>query len=400
MKFFTAVSAALLLLVPVIAAPPAALKTVRASGGESLPDSYIVKLKDGVSKDAHLRWLSSNHGSDAVITHPQWSSRVLHGYAGTLHTDALNALRASDDVEYIEEDAIAHHSAVVTQIDAPWGLQRISQDERLPDGSDPSLLVYNYTYEESAGSGVDIYILDTGIRTTHNEFGGRARWGPTFTGTPDEDIYGHGTHCAGTAGGSRVGVAKKASLIAVKVLGDDGSGPWSSIISGLDYVVTEFIRTGVPSIASMSLSGLASDAMDSAVEAATNAGIHVVCSAGNTGQPSDTRSPARAPSAITVAASDIQDQFASFSSYGSAVDIIAPGVYVFSASNTNDAEYRPASGTSMSTPHVAGLLATLVSDVGNFLPVEAKVKLTQLATKDAITGVPPDTVNYLARNQV
>nr|QIK03896.1 subtilisin-like serine protease precursor [Lignosus rhinocerotis] len=400
MRLFAIVSVAFALLAPAFAGPSTPLKAVLKSGGETKPNSYIVKLKDGVAKDAHIHWLSSKHGSSTNVTHPDWSSKVLHGYAGVFGTDALNALRMSPDVDYIEEDAIVNIEDTNTQENAPWGLQRISQDPPLPAGSNPNLLAYNYTYEVTAGEYVDIYIIDTGIRITHTEFNGRAKWGKTFGGYPDADGNGHGTHCAGTAAGRTYGVAKNANLIAVKVLSDGGSGSLSDVISGVDYVVVEAGQTGAPSIASMSLSSPPSIAVDNAVQAATIAGVHVVVAAGNQGIPASGRSPARAPAAVTVAASDIRDVFAPFSNYGPSVDIIAPGVSVISAWFTSDTAINIISGTSMATPHVAGLVACLISDGGNLLPEAMSDRLQQLATKNAISGVPPGTVNYLARNQV
>ncbi|KAJ3000181.1 hypothetical protein NUW54_g6827 [Trametes sanguinea] len=159
---------------------------------------------------------------------PRVESNVLHGFAGTFNADALNALRANPDVEYIAEDGIVHINAAVTQTNAPWGLQRISQTAKL-SSQNTNALTYTYTYDSTAGSGVDIYIVDTGIYTAHSEFGGRARWGATFGGYANADGNGHGTHVSGTAAGATYGVAKKANLIAVKVLSDQGSGSVSDM---------------------------------------------------------------------------------------------------------------------------------------------------------------------------
>ncbi|KAM5536221.1 hypothetical protein V8D89_010120 [Ganoderma adspersum] len=396
MQLLAAVAAALALFSAVSAGPTVQLKTVEKYAGSIRPSSYIVRLKDGVSKDAHLAWLAETVGVSATVTHPEWAADVVNGFAGTFNSDALNALRASPDVESIAEDGVV--TIVATQTNATWGLQRISQVANLTDQNTGDL-TFTYTYDDSAGEGVDIYVVDTGIFTNHSEFQGRAVWGATFGGYADADGNGHGTHVSGTAAGVTYGVAKKANLFAVKVLSDAGSGFVSDIVSALSWVSQQVTASGRPSIATMSLSGGASQTFDDAVASLTAQGIHVTVAAGNNNADASSFSPARAPSAITVGASTITDARASFSNFGSIVDIFAPGQNVISAwiggvNNTNNI-----SGTSMATPHIAGLVATIIGRDGNSSPANISTTIQTLSTKGELTGIPSGTVNDLARTE-
>ncbi|KAI0801218.1 serine protease [Fomes fomentarius] len=396
MQLFAVVSTALALLIaPVLGAPSAQLKTVEKFAGQTKPNSYIVKLKSGASKDSAIASLQTEHGESAQITHSEWQGDVLHGFAGTFGKDALNALRANPDVESIVEDGIV--SIFATQTNAPWGLQRITQTAKLSN-QDASARTFTYTYDDTAGSGVDIYIVDTGIFTNHSDFGGRARWGKTFGGYADQDGHGHGTHVAGTAAGTTFGVAKKASLIAVKVLSDGGSGTVSDIVSGLDWISQQVDASGKPSIASLSLGGGASTALDNAVTALTQKGIHVTVAAGNSNTDASSTSPARAAGIVTVGAATIADARASFSNYGSVVEIFAPGQNVISAWIGSTSATNSVSGTSQATPHVAGLIAYLIGRDGNASPAAISAKLQQLSTKGALSSIPSGTINDLLHN--
>ncbi|KAG6864561.1 hypothetical protein C0991_008656 [Blastosporella zonata] len=318
MQSLAAVIAVIALAVPVFAAPFAIEKFSGETTGK-----YIVKLKDGVSKASVLAALNSN------ITH-DWN--LMNGFAGHFSDDALGALRASPDVE----------------TNAPWGLSRISQAAKLTN-QDTSALTYTYTFDTSPGRGVDIYIVDTGVFTAHTTLGDRARWGATFGGYPSADGNGHGTHVAGTAAGSQYGIAKAASIIAVKVLGDDGSGSVADIISGLNFVATSASSSGRPSVASMSLGGGTSTSLDNAVTSLVNAGIHVTVAAGNSNADAANSSPARVTAAVTVGASTIADARASFSNFGSVVDVFAPGQNVISSWIGSTTATNNISGTSMVT---------------------------------------------------
>ncbi|EAU91794.1 serine protease [Coprinopsis cinerea okayama7 len=389
MRFFAAFAAATVLLAePVLSAPGPSLKSVERFPGQTT-GKYIVKLRPGVSRKQWIRKLR------LAANTVNWG--LINGFAGILNDQALNTLRESEDVEYITEDGIMYTMSPVTQSDAPWGLQRVSQAARLSN-TDVAALDYQYTYDSSAGSGVDIYIADTGILVSHSQFGGRARWGGTFGVTGTTDGHGHGTHCAGTAAGAQFGVAKNASLIAVKVLTDGGSGSIAGIVSGLDWIRTQVAASGRPSVVSMSLGGSASTALDNAVASLTAAGIHVTVAAGNDNRDAANTSPARTPSAITVGATDIQDGKASFSNFGAAVDVFAPGQNVISAwIGASNSATNSISGTSMATPHVAGLVAYLISKDGNISPAAMEAKIKDLSVKGAVTGLPSTTANNLAQ---
>ncbi|PFH47216.1 hypothetical protein AMATHDRAFT_6996 [Amanita thiersii Skay4041] len=408
MKFFTGTLALLAAIVPIFGAPTELITVEKAVGKTS--GKFIVTLKDGVDKSSVLSKVSAD-----VID--QWD--IINGFSAKLDEGALNALRAHEDVESISEDGVAHTMTIITQTDAPWGLQRISQAARL-GRTDDSSLNFSYRYDSSAGSGVDIYIIPVrcpdnlylantanpdsppeGINTGHVDFGGRARWGATFGGYPSADGNGHGTHCSGTAAGTRFGVAKvKANLIAVKVLDDSGSGFITDIVSGLNWVQQQAGASGRPSVVSMSLGGGATSTLDNAVLALTNAGIHVVVAAGNSNTDASGTSPARAPSAITVGASTITDARASFSNYGSIVDVFAPGLNVWSDWMGSTTATNIISGTSMATPHVAGLVAYLIALQGNISPAAMSTKIQSLAVKGVLSSIPSGTINALAQNGV
>ncbi|KAF8167100.1 serine protease [Crassisporium funariophilum] len=387
MRFFTSTFAAFSLLGATALAAVTPLHAIEKFSGETT-GKYIVTLKKGVSK-ANVLSKIKNTGS---VTH-DWEN--FNGFAGDLDTDALNALRASPDVEFIAEDGIMH--TMVTQTNAPWGIARLSSTARLTN-QDTSALTFSYTYDASAGAGADIYIVDTGVFTTHSQFGGRARWGATFGGYASADGNGHGTHCAGTAAGSQFGVAKAANIIAVKVLSDAGSGTVTDIVSGLNWVITSARASGRPSIVSMSLGGSASTPLDNAIASLTSAGIHVAVAAGNSNVDAGTTSPARAPSANTIGASTIADARATFSNFGAVVDLFAPGQNIISSWIGSTTATNNISGTSMATPHIAGLIAYLIALQGNVTPAAMSTKLKSLSLKGVISGIPSGTLNDLAHN--
>ncbi|KAH8111574.1 serine protease [Phellopilus nigrolimitatus] len=322
--------------------------------------------------------------SGVEITHGSWSSIFFNGFAGKFDADAIEVLRANTDVESIYEDGIATIESTVTQTDAPWGLSRISQDRGLTD-QNPDALTFSYRYDSSAGNGVDIYIVDTGIYTANIDFGGRARWGATFGGHADADGNGHGTHVAGTAAGTRFGAAKAANLIAVKE-------PVSDILSGLNYVVNQASgNPGRPSIASLSLGGGPSQALDDGVTSLVNLNIHVTVAAMNDNIDAVNVSPARAPAVITVGASTIADRRASFSNFGSSVNIFAPGERILSTWIGSQSATGFLSGTSMATPHVAGLIAYLIGVFGPLLPASIRIMLQVLSSKNVLADIPSGT---------
>ncbi|KAG8937172.1 subtilisin-like serine protease [Tulasnella sp. 418] len=388
MHSFRVIAALALLIAPTFAVPTK-IQVEKVTGAKE-QDSYIVKLKDGVNKKLTLAWLQGHLGSNSSVTF-DYESNFINGFAGKFSSDTLDALASNKDIESISEDAI--FTTQVTQSNAPWGLQRIDQRTRLTN-INPAGLNFVYTYNDPAGSGVDVYVVDTGIYTSHSTFQGRARWGYSAVGG-STDGNGHGTHCAGTIGGFQYGVAKKVSLIAVKVLSDSGSGATSGIVAGINWVVSQARASGRPSVISMSLGGGADTTLDNAVTSAINAGVHVVVAAGNSNTNAASTSPARVPAAITVGASTITDTRASFSNYGSVVDIFAPGQDVISSWIGSTTATNRISGTSMATPHVAGVAAYLLSIYGKQTPSALVSRIKGLAVSNALTGLPSGTPNLL-----
>lgn len=357
---------------PLLAKPP---------GPTTVPDGYIVVFHDDVADvDREVDGIGQQHGIRANYRY----YHALKGFAATIPAAAVEALRNNPNVAYIEQDQIAN--IVDTQNNPTWGLDRIDQ-RNLP-------LSNSYTFNQT-GTGVDAYILDTGIRFTHVEFGGRAVTGfdAITTGGTAADDNGHGTHVAGTVGGTTYGVAKSVQLIAVKVLNSAGSGSFAQVIAGVDYVTGD--HTTTPATANMSLSGGVSTALNDAVRASIADGVTYCVAAGNNSTDASTRSPASTVEAITVAASSITDAWASFSNFGSVVDIIAPGVSVTSAWFTSDVATNTISGTSMATPHTCGVSALFLEANPGASPAAVSNALTSNATPGVITGVPAGTANLL-----
>src|SRR5689334_8584130 len=347
-----AVAAALLLACG--AAPDGAPPELRQSGqvlraGRAVPGQYIVLFRDAQVRaedvDAESDALARRHNGELLRT---WRHAV-RGFATRMTAAQAQALAADPRVAVVEEDAEVHLDT--TQTGATWGLDRIDQPNRPLDGS--------YTYNVD-GSGVAAYIIDTGIRTTHAQFGGRAAGAFTAVndGNGTNDCNGHGTHVAGTVGGATYGVAKNVRLFAVRVLDCQGSGTTSGVISGVDWVTANHLS---PAVANMSLGGGASTALDQAVQNSIGSGVTYAIAAGNSAADACTQSPARVPAALTVGASDTNDVQAGFSNFGTCVDVYAPGVSITSSWSTTDTATNTISGTSMATPHVTGAAALFLS---------------------------------------
>ncbi|KAF2425834.1 cuticle-degrading protease from Paecilomyces Lilacinus, partial [Tothia fuscella] len=282
----------------------------------------------------------------------------------------------------------------VTQKDIPsWGLGRISSRE---PGSD------KYVYHQSAGEDTCSYIVDTGIYPDHPEFEGRAEQIKNYASNATSDDNGHGTHVAGTIGSKSYGVAKKTKLLGIKVLNQYGSGTWSDVIAGIGYAVTDSATRDCPNgaVINMSLGGERSQAINDAVAAAVDAGVFVAVSAGNDGLNSDAFSPASEPKAFTVGATDRNDNITSFSNYGFLVDSFAPGLDINSTWIGGPDAFEVISGTSMASPHVAGLASYLLGIHGPLKPADLASKIKVLSTKNKVKNIFPNTgtPNFLAYN--
>ncbi|CAE6452012.1 unnamed protein product [Rhizoctonia solani] len=377
MKSFALVAAAL--VAPALAAP-AAIPITKLAGPVN-ENSYIIKLKDGVSKDSHVaRLLEFIGNQDSKVVYKYDS--VFNGYAGVLKGPILDYIRRSSDVEYIQADTIY-------QIEYEQGDESLAARETQDESS-------QLVGRAANGGGVDIYGIDTGILTTHTAFGGRATWGATYGGYASRDGNGHGTHTAGTAAGSGFGLATASNIIAVKVCSDGGQCPSSNIIAGVNFVATRAASSGRPSVAIMSLGGPGDSAIDSAVSNAISRGTHFAVAAGNENMNAGTRSPARVATANTVGAVDSSNRKASFSNYGAALDVWALGVNVRSAWIGSNSAVNTISGTSMATPHVAGILAVVIGNKGNSSPAALSSALKSNA-QAVVTGAPSGTTNLKAR---
>jgi subtilisin family serine protease len=345
-----------------------------AGTARDVAGSYIVVYKDG--SNASSTALAARHGATITKTY----SAALHGFAATMSEAAARRLAADPSVAYVQQD---HWLTVAgTQSPTPsWGLDRIDQRD-LP-------LNNTYNYPNSAGTGVHAYVIDTGIRITHSTFGGRASHGfDAIDGDSiADDCHGHGTHVSGTIGGSQYGVAKAVQLVAVRVLNCQGSGTTAQVVAGIDWVTTHAVK---PAVANMSLGGGVDATLDAAVRNSIASGVTYGIAAGNgnflgIGVNACNTSPARVAEAITVGATQSNDRRASFSNYGSCVDIFAPGVSITSSWNTNDTATNTISGTSMATPHVVGAAALYLA--GNPSATPAQVA-SALSTNASLNKIP------------
>jgi subtilisin family serine protease len=346
-----------------------------------IPDEYIVTFADD-EKDAPglAKRLVTEHGGTLRFTY----SVAVKGFAARLKAQAVEALQRNPQIAAIERDRRAASSDV--QAAPPnWVLDRIDQRTRPRDNA--------YVYPNT-GAGVNVYILDSGIRTTHAEFGGRASGAYTAVsdGRGTDDCTGHGTHVAGVVGSARFGVAKGARLLAVRVMDCTGTGSYSQIIAGLDWVTANRV---LPAVANMSLGGSASASLNDAVRRAVAAGVTVVVSAGNKSLDACGQSPAAEPAAITVGASDDVDQQSNYSNFGSCLDLYAPANNVRSSWYTSDTASFLASGTSTASPHVAGAAALFLASNPSATPGQVARALTDSATAGILVGLGTGSPNRL-----
>ncbi|KAG9237944.1 putative subtilisin-like proteinase Spm1 [Amylocarpus encephaloides] len=406
-----------------------------SSNAEVVPDSYIVVFKKHVSESSasdHHSWVQNIHSeNEGVRTELRKRSQfpittdifegLKHtynigaeflGYSGHFDDEVIEQVRRHPDVEYVEKDSVVHALGDTGELEknAPWGLARISHRDSLGFSD-----FNKYLYAADAGEGVDVYVIDTGTNTEHVDFEGRAHWGKTIPlNDPDEDGNGHGTHCSGTVAGHKYGVAKKANVYAVKVLKSNGSGTMADVVKGVEWAANSHIEKAKKgkkgfkgSTANMSLGGSKSPALDRAVNGAVDAGIHFAVAAGNDNADSCNYSPAAADKAITVGASALDDSRAYFSNFGPCNDIFAPGLSIQSTWIGSKYAVNTISGTSMASPHIAGLLAYYLSlqpssdsayAVEELTPKKLKETIISVATKGALSDVPSNTENVLAWN--
>ena len=314
---------------------------------------------------------------------------ILNGVLVNASSKQIEQMLNDQNIDFIEQDQMMYVTPLAStnanQANAIWGLDRVDQ-ENLPLNS-----TYNYDFD---GSGVTAYVIDTGVRVSHNEFGNRASHGYDFIDNDNDatDCNGHGTHVAGTIGGGAYGVAKNVNIVGVRVLGCNGSGSNSGVIAGIDWVKN---NASGPSVANMSLGGGASQATDNAVNNAVAAGISFVVAAGNDNSNACNYSPARAANAITVGSTTSSDGRSSFSNYGNCLDIYAPGSNIKSAWYNSDSATNSISGTSMASPHVAGAVALYLDENPSLSPSQIDAMLSQRSSKNKISDAKSGSPNEL-----
>jgi subtilisin family serine protease len=365
---------------PAAAAP--ATGTIHAAA-KPVPGSYVVVLKDAKATPSAVRSaaaeLAGKHAGSVTYTY----TAATRGFAVRTTEAQAQRLAADPRVASVHQDGVV--SLAATQSPVTWGLDRIDQ-RALP-------LSNSYTYDTTA-SNVRAYIIDTGIRTTHSDFGGRASVGTDTIGDGrnGQDCNGHGTHVAGTVGGATYGVAKGVALIAVRVLNCSGSGTNAGVIAGVDWVTANAVK---PAVANMSLGGGAYSPLDTAVTNSINSGVSYAIAAGNSSANACNYSPARTASAITVGATTNTDARASFSNYGTCLDIFAPGQNITSDWSTGDTATNTISGTSMAAPHVAGGAALYLAANPTATPATVRNALVAAATPNVVTNPGTGSPNLL-----
>ena len=356
-------------------------------------DRYVIVFKNNVEDvDAATAQLMRGKGGTVHYRY----RHAIKGFAATIPPQAVDGIRHNPNVETIEPDGLVYKN--LTQNNPPnWGLDRIDQRNLPLDNS--------YTYQNE-GEGVTVYIIDSGIRFDHQEFNTsstnnttRATSGYDFVDNDNNayDCDGHGTHVAGTVGGLSVGVAKKVDLVAVRVLNCSGSGTWSGVIAGVDWVTA---NANHPAVANMSLGGGYYGPMNTAVENSISSGVVYAVSAGNSNYYACNYSPASAPNAITVGSTTSSDSRSSFSNYGTCVDIFAPGSGIYSSTMNTSSSYASWSGTSMASPHVAGVAALYLASNNNATPAQVTSAIITGATSGKVSNAGTGSPNLLLYNLI
>lgn len=361
------------------AAPPEA-DVLAVPGAEVVKDSYIVVLKSGKI----ARTVAAEHQATLLRTY----SKVFNGFSATMTARTARQVAADPDVAFVQPNVI--HRISDTQTNPPsYGLDRIDQRNRPVNAA--------YTYNTTA-SNVRAYIIDTGVRTSHQDFGGRASSGfDAIDGGTADDCNGHGTHVAGTVGGTAYGVAKGVQLVGVRVLNCEGSGTTAQVVAGIEWVTANAVK---PAVANMSLGGGADTVLDNAVSASITSGVSYSIAAGNGflglfALDACTQSPARVPAAITVSATNSSDAKPSWANRGTCVDVFAPGISIPSTWNTSDTATNTISGTSMATPHVAGAAALYLATHPGDTPAQVQAAIIANATTGVVTSPGSGSPNRL-----
>jgi subtilisin family serine protease len=366
------------------AAAPSELAPMLAATGPAVPGSYIVVLNGapGTAAAARSGSVATRATARGATVEHRYAS-ALNGFSARLTGPQLDALRADPNVAYV----VPNQRAVFNTVQNPpsWGLDRIDQHQRPLDN------IYDYN---RTGAGVTAYIIDTGIRTSHVEFGGRATGGfdAVHDGHGTDDCYGHGTHVAGTVGSGAYGVAKGVRLVAVRVGDCYAATDAATVIAGVDWVTAN--HSG-PSVANMSLGFSTYPPIDTAVANSIAAGVTYVVSAGNANADACFQSPARLPQAITVGSADISDERTVWTNWGTCVDLFAPGTGITSAGIASDTASMVGSGTSMASPHVAGAAALFLETNPTATPAAVAAWVTDNATTGVLTNVGAGSPNRL-----
>ncbi|WP_274561753.1 S8 family peptidase [Streptomyces spiramyceticus] len=368
---------------PAGAADAAEGRIQNAGAPGTIAGSYIVTLDEEAAEagSAEGRALAKEYGAKIKKTY----TAALNGYAVELSEAQAKKFAADPAVDSVVQNRTFTVSA--TQPNPPsWGLDRIDQ-KALP-------LNQSYTYPDAAGEGVTAYVIDTGVRISHSDFGGRASYGYDAIDNDNtaQDGHGHGTHVAGTVAGGAYGVAKKAKVVGVRVLNNQGSGTTAQVVAGIDWVTRNAVK---PAVANMSLGGGADSALDTAVRNSIASGVTYAVAAGNESTDASTKSPARVAEAITVGATTSTDAKASYSNYGSILDIFAPGSSITSSWNSSDSATNTISGTSMASPHVAGAAALYLAANKTATPAQVSSALTSAATTGVVTSPGTGSPNRL-----